>query len=62
MSIILAALGLAMCLEGLVFALAPTRLEDILRRLAEMPVDVRRLLGLLTLVLGVALLTVSRFV
>ncbi|MCC5957502.1 MAG: DUF2065 domain-containing protein [Natronohydrobacter sp.] len=57
---IILALGLVLIFEGLVFALAPRRLEDILRMLAEMPFDARRLIGVLALVAGVVLITLSR--
>lgn len=54
------ALGLVLIFEGLVFALAPRRLDDILRALAEMPFDARRLIGILALVAGIVLITVAR--
>jgi uncharacterized protein YjeT (DUF2065 family) len=57
---IILALGLVLIFEGLVFALAPRRLEDILRMLVEMPFDARRLIGVLALVAGVVLITLSR--
>lgn len=57
---IILALGLVLIFEGLVFALAPRRLDDILRMLAEMPFDARRLIGVLALVAGVLLITLAR--
>ncbi|MCC5965176.1 MAG: DUF2065 domain-containing protein [Natronohydrobacter sp.] len=57
---IILALGLVLIFEGLVFALAPRRLDDILRMLAEMPIDARRLIGVLALVAGVLLITLAR--
>lgn len=54
------ALGLVLIFEGLVFALAPRRLDEILRILADMPFDARRLIGVLALVAGVVLITVAR--
>ena len=62
MSTIALALGLVLCVEGLVFALAPGRVEDALRLLAEMPVDTRRLLGLSALALGVLLVWIARMI
>jgi len=56
----LTALGLVLCLEGLVFALAPSRLEDLLKTLADLSKDKRRLLGLGALALGVALIWLAR--
>ncbi len=43
--------------EGLVFALAPSRLEDLLRVLSQIPVETRRLIGLAALVLGAVLVS-----
>lgn len=60
MSTVVLALGLVLCVEGLVFALAPSRLEEALRLLAELPVDTRRLLGLGALAIGVALIWVAK--
>ncbi|MFN7002843.1 MAG: DUF2065 domain-containing protein [Roseinatronobacter sp.] len=53
---ILLALGLVLIFEGLVFALAPRRLDDILRMLADLPFDARRLIGILALVTGAVLI------
>ena len=53
MSDLLLAIGLVCVIEGLVFALAPSRFQDLLRQLAELPVGTRRTLGLSTLALGV---------
>jgi hypothetical protein len=60
MALALLALGLVLCVEGLVFALAPSRLEDLLRALAELPVETRRLMGLAALALGVLLVWLAR--
>ncbi|MFN3144418.1 MAG: DUF2065 family protein [Paracoccaceae bacterium] len=43
MATILLAIGLVAIVEGLVFALAPSRLEDLMRVIADMPVETRRL-------------------
>lgn len=56
----LAAIGVVLVFEGLVFALAPLRLEEIMRRLLEIPADQRRVLGLLAIALGVVLLTIAK--
>ena len=47
------AIGLVLVLEGLVLALAPSRMEDIIKALAEIPPDTRRMLGLVAMALGV---------
>lgn len=58
-STLLLALGLVFVLEGLVFALAPSRMEDLLRALAQLPEGARRLIGALALVLGGGLIVLS---
>lgn len=60
MSDLLLAIGLVCVIEGLVFALAPSRFQDLLRQLAELPVGTRRTLGLSTLALGVGLIWIAR--
>lgn len=62
LSTIILALGLVLIFEGLVFALAPRRIEDILRMLAAMPVETRRMIGFLALVLGALLVSLSRII
>lgn len=57
--ILVLALGLVLVFEGLVFVLAPRRIEDILRMLAAMPIEARRMIGLVALVLGAVLVVVS---
>ncbi|WP_245963920.1 DUF2065 domain-containing protein [Roseinatronobacter ekhonensis] len=59
LSTLVLALGLVLILEGLVFALAPSRVEDLLRALSQLPEGARRLIGALALVLGVLLFTLS---
>ena len=59
MQTIVLALGLVLIIEGLVFALAPSRIDELLRILAQMPVESRRLIGLTALALGAALVTLS---
>lgn len=60
MSWALLALGLVLVVEGLALALAPSRLDDVLRLLAALGRDRRRLVGLLALALGVALIALAR--
>ena len=60
MSVILLGIGLVLVIEGLVFALAPSRLDDLVQMMAEMPRDQRRVIGLVALALGVMLVWLSR--
>lgn len=60
MSVVVLAIGLVLCFEGLVFALAPSRIVDALEILARMPPETRRLLGLGALALGVLLIWASK--
>lgn len=53
-------LGLVLVIEGLVLALAPSRLEDLLAALAALGRDQRRMLGLLAVAAGVALVALAR--
>ena len=53
MSILLAGLGLTLVIEGLVLALLPSRLEDLLRMLEQTPKEARRIMGLLAVATGV---------
>ncbi|MCB2129503.1 MAG: DUF2065 family protein [Rhodobacteraceae bacterium] len=55
MALILLAVGLVLSLEGLVLALAPSRIDDLLELIRQMPVETRRNLGLAALALGLAL-------
>jgi len=55
MTTILLALGLVFLLEGLVLALAPSRLEEALRLLATLPAETVRLIGLLAMTGGALL-------
>ncbi|MFK7940095.1 MAG: DUF2065 domain-containing protein [Roseovarius sp.] len=56
----LLALGLVLIVEGLVYALAPSLIEDLLAAMRMMPVEQRRLLGLIALALGVFLLWLAK--
>ena len=59
-STILWACGLVLCVEGLVVALAPGRLEEVLNLLRRLSLDARRLIGLSALTVGVGLLALAR--
>ena len=58
--VVLLALGLVLIVEGLVYALAPSLVEDLLEALKAMPSEARRLVGLLALVTGVALVWIAK--
>ncbi|WP_204115361.1 DUF2065 domain-containing protein [Shimia biformata] len=51
----LLAIGLVLVVEGLVYALAPSLVEDLLAALRALPEEQRRILGLAALGVGVAL-------
>lgn len=55
MSWLLLGLGLVLMIEGLVYALAPSVVEDLLEALRQLPIDQRRVVGFLALALGVVL-------
>ena len=59
---ILTRLGLVAVLEGLVFALAPLRFDQLLELLSRMPVETRRMIGLLAVSIGVLMVWLARFV
>lgn len=56
----LLALGLVLIVEGLVYALAPSLVDQMLLALAALPPEARRLMGLLALVLGLALVWAAK--
>jgi len=60
LSVILLAIGLVLVIEGLAFALAPSRLEDLLALIASMSQDRRRMIGLIAVALGVAIIWLAR--
>ncbi|MEC7763921.1 MAG: DUF2065 domain-containing protein [Pseudomonadota bacterium] len=60
MSWLFLGLGLALVFEGLVFALLPGRLENILATIATMSRDKRRIVGLVAIAFGVALVWVAQ--
>lgn len=57
---VLLALGLVLVVEGLVFALAPSRMEDIVALMARMPRETRRIIGLMAMATGVVLVWAAR--
>jgi hypothetical protein len=61
MSMILLAFGLVLVVEGLVLALAPLRLEQLVAMLAALSQDQRRAFGLGAVTLGVLLVAAGRW-
>lgn len=57
---ILLAIGLVLIIEGLVYALAPSLVEDLLEALRRLPIETRRVFGFLVMVLGVCLVFAAR--
>ena len=50
------ALGLVLIIEGLAYALAPSLIERMLEAMREMPLDMRRLIGVSAIAAGVTML------
>lgn len=57
---VLLGLGLVLVIEGLAFALAPSRMEDIVALIARIPPETRRMIGLGMVAAGVALVWLAR--
>lgn len=55
--ILVLGLGMVLVIEGLVFALAPSRLDDLLRLMNQIPLETRRIIGLGAMVLGAVLVS-----
>ena len=60
MTYLFLAVGAVLCFEGLLFALAPRRLEEVMAMLARLSADHRRAIGLGTFAAGVAILWLTR--
>ncbi len=59
MMTILLGLGLVLVFEGLVFALAPSRLEELIKIIADTPIETRRAFGLGAIAIGVVMVWLS---
>lgn len=57
---LLLGLGLVAIIEGLVLALAPSRLRDVLEMIERMEPEQRRTIGLTVVALGVVLVWISQ--
>lgn len=60
MGYVILGIGLVLVIEGLAFALAPSRLEEVMEYLRQIPVETRRMLGLGAVALGVVLVWIAR--
>jgi uncharacterized protein len=60
MQTVLLALGLVLVVEGLIYAVAPSVVEDLLAALRSMSLEQRRLFGLAAMALGVALVWIAK--
>ncbi|QYX57948.1 DUF2065 domain-containing protein [Roseovarius sp. SCSIO 43702] len=56
----LLALGLVLVVEGLVYALAPSLVEQLLVALRQMPVETRRIVGVVAMALGLVLVWMAK--
>lgn len=60
MSWVLLGLGLVFVLEGLVLALLPNRIEDLMEMIRALPPEARRTIGLAAVAFGVVLVWIAR--
>ncbi|TCO70848.1 DUF2065 domain-containing protein [Rhodovulum euryhalinum] len=60
MSFVVLAIGLVLVVEGLVFALAPSRLDDVVDLIRQIPPETRRMIGLAAVALGTALVWLAQ--
>lgn len=60
MTVVVLAIGLVLVVEGLAFALAPSRIDEVVALIARMPRDMRRLIGLGMVAAGVILVWLAR--
>lgn len=60
LAVTLLALGLVLMIEGLVYALAPRLVEQMLDALRQMPLEARRLMGVLAMVAGLVLVWLAK--
>jgi hypothetical protein len=59
-AVTLLAIGLVLIVEGLVYALAPSLIEDLLDMLRALPLETRRMMGLAALAAGVLLVWLAK--
>jgi len=58
-TVLIAGLGVAIALEGAIYALAPGAMKDVIARIGAMSPDQLRLAGLTALCLGVAIVALA---
>ena len=56
----LLAVGLVLIVEGLVYALAPSLIEELLDTLRALPLETRRVMGLVALAVGVTVVWLAK--
>lgn len=54
---LLVGFAMVFVIEGLVLALVPGRVEDMLRAISELPVETRRIIGLSVVAVGVVMVS-----
>ena len=59
-AVALLAIGLVFIVEGLVYALAPSLIEELLDMLRALPLETRRVMGLVALAVGVAVIWLAK--
>lgn len=60
MDLVLLGIGLVLVFEGLVLALLPNRLEDLIKAISDIPFETRRMFGLIAVAIGVFLVWLTR--
>lgn len=60
MELVLLGIGLVLVFEGLVFALLPNRLEELIKAISDMPIETRRAFGLVAVAVGVLLVWAAK--
>ena len=60
MNVLILSLGMVLVVEGLVFALAPKRIEEALKLMASLKPEVRRMTGRITVAIGVLLVWIAK--
>jgi len=60
MDLVLLGIGLVLVFEGLVLALLPNRLEELIKLISDMPIETRRAYGLGAIAVGVLLVWMTR--